>query len=54
MSTEHGDVHHRKGKSVQRMEVMVQVAMVVAVAILAIWLVYGFVSTGSSVPSYMR
>jgi cell division protein FtsL len=55
MSTEqHGEVHHRKRNTAQRFENMIQVAMVVAVAILAIGLIYGVLSTGSSVPSWMR
>ncbi len=56
MSTEqHGETnHHRKHNAAQRFETMIQVAMVVAVAILAIGLIYGVVSTGSGTPSWMR
>ena len=57
MSTEqHGDEvhHHRKHNAAQRFEGMIQAAMVVAVAILAIGLIYGLVSTGSGTPNWMR
>lgn len=57
MSTEqHSEVHppHRKPKNVaQRMEHLVGVVMVIAVAVLAIWLVYGIVNTGGQ-PSWMK
>lgn len=55
MSTEHGEVHHhRKNNTAQQFERLIQVAMVIAVAILAVWLVYGFLNTGSGTPSWMR
>jgi hypothetical protein len=56
MSTEpHGEVHHHRHKNnAQRFEVLIQVLMVVAVAVLAIGLIYGLVNTGSDSPSWMR
>lgn len=56
MSTEqHGEVHHhRKRNTAQRFEGFIQIAMVVAVAILAIGLIYGILNTGSTAPSWMR
>ncbi|MFC3069056.1 hypothetical protein [Phenylobacterium soli] len=56
MSTEHhGEVHHhRKHNNAQRFETLIQALMVVAVAILAVWLVYGFMNTGSGTPSWMQ
>ena len=56
MSTEqHGEVqHHRKRNTAIRVENMIQIFMVIAAAILAIALIYGVVSTGSSAPSWMR
>ena len=56
MSTEqHGEVHHhRKHNAAQRFEGIIQILMVVAVAILAVGLIYGIVNTGSSTPDWMR
>jgi len=56
MSTEqHGEVHHhRKRNTALRVESMIQMFMVIAAAILAIALIYGVVSTGSSAPAWMR
>jgi len=56
MSTEHGQVHHRKHNGAQQFERLIQIAMVVVVAVLAIGLVYGLVNTGgaSDAPSWMR
>lgn len=56
MSTEHhGDVHHhRKHNTAQRFEGLIQLLMVVAVAILAIGLIYGLLNTGSGTPDWMR
>jgi cell division protein FtsL len=57
MSTEHhGDVHHhRKHNTAQEFERLIQIAMVVAVAVLAVGLIYGLVNTGgASTPSWMR
>jgi len=57
MSTEHGEVHHhRKHNAAQQFERLIQIAMVVVVAVLAIGLIYGLVNTGgaSDAPSWMR
>jgi len=57
MSTEHGEVHHhRKHNGAQQFERVIQIAMVVVVAVLAIGLIYGLVNTGgaSDAPSWMR
>jgi hypothetical protein len=55
MSTEH-EVHHpRKHNGAQQFERLIQIAMVVAVAILAVGLIYGLVNTGGAdTPSWMR
>ncbi len=58
MSTEH-DVehqhthHHRNRHLAQRFENLIGVLMVIAIAILAIGLVYGILQTGST-PSYLK
>lgn len=57
MSTEHdvGRHHHHKNRHVaKRLENLIGVLMVIAIAILAIGLIYGIVSTGSSPPEYLR
>ncbi|HSV01917.1 MAG TPA: hypothetical protein VLI41_01820 [Phenylobacterium sp.] len=56
MSTEqHGEVHHhRKRNTALRVENMIQLLMVIAAAILAVGLIYGVVSTGSTAPAWMR
>jgi hypothetical protein len=57
MSTEHHEVHHpRKHNGAQQFERLIQIAMVVAVAVLAIGLIYGLVNTGggADTPSWMR
>lgn len=58
MSTEHhGDEvhHHRKHNTAQQFERLIQIAMVVAVAVLAVGLIYGLVNTGGGdTPSWMR
>lgn len=55
MSSEHGEVHHHHRKNTaQNFERIIQIAMVVAAAVLAVWLVYGFLNTGSGTPSWMR
>lgn len=58
MSTEH-DVehhhhHHRNRQMAKRLESVIGVLMVIAIAVLAIGLIYGIVQTGSSPPEYMR
>lgn len=56
MSTDHqGEVrHHRKNDTAKRIEGYIQIAMVVAVAVLAVGLIWGVVHTGSSAPAWMR
>lgn len=56
MPTEqHGEVHHHRHRNTaQRFENLIQVLMVIAIAILAVGLIYGFLNTGSSAPSWMR
>jgi TRAP-type uncharacterized transport system fused permease subunit len=52
---QHGEVHHHRNRDMaKRFEGYIQIAMVVAVAILAVGLIYGVVSTGSGTPSWMR
>ena len=57
MITDHqGDVTHHKNKHrAERFENLLGVLMVVAIAILAVGLVYGIVATGgNSTPTWMR
>jgi hypothetical protein len=56
MSTEHhGEVRHHKNRHLaERFENLLGVLMVIAVAILAIGLVYGILQTGGTTPSWMR
>ena len=57
MSTEHQDVHHhhRNRDTAKKLEGVIQILMVVAIAVLAVGLIYGLVNTGgSSTPSWMR
>ena len=51
---EHHHHHHRNRQLAKRFENLIGVLMVIAIAILAIGLIYGIVNTGSSAPSYMR
>ena len=54
MSTDQHEVqHHKKNNVAQRMEHIVGIVMVIAVAVLAIWLVYGIVNTGGQ-PDWMK
>ncbi|CAN7243977.1 hypothetical protein LJR219_000984 [Phenylobacterium sp. LjRoot219] len=57
MSTEH-DVehhhHHRNRHVARRLENVIGVLMVIAIAVLAIGLIYGIVQTGSAPPEYLR
>jgi uncharacterized membrane protein len=46
--------HHRNRHLAQRFENLIGVLMVIAIAILAIGLIYGILNTGSTTPSYMR
>jgi hypothetical protein len=56
MQTEqHSEIaHHRNKDAAKRFEGYIQIAMVIAVAVLAVGLIYGILSTGSSAPSWMR
>ena len=56
MPTEqHGEVHHHRNKDVaKRFEGYIQIAMVIAVAVLAVGLIYGILNTGSSAPAWMH
>lgn len=58
MSTEH-DVehhhhHHRNRQVAKKLENLIGVLMVIAIAILAIGLIYGIMQTGNSPPQYLR
>ena len=46
--------HHRNRHLAQRFENLIGVLMVVAIAILAVGLIYGILNTGSSTPTYLR
>jgi hypothetical protein len=48
-----GLVHHKKGHMAERLERVVPILMLVAVALLAIGLVYGIMTTDST-PSWMK
>ena len=50
---EHQHHHHRNRHLAQRFENLIGVLMVIAIAILAIGLVYGILQTGST-PSYLK
>ncbi|WP_165837203.1 hypothetical protein [Phenylobacterium hankyongense] len=56
MHTDHqGEVrHHRNRHLAERFEGLLGVLMVVAVAILAVGLIYGILNTGSGTPSWMQ
>lgn len=56
MHTEHeGEVRpHRNRHLAQRFEGLIGVLMVVAIAILAVGLIYGIMNTGSDAPSWMK
>ena len=58
MQTEqHSEIaHHRNKDAAKRFEGYIQIAMVIAVAVLAVGLIYGLVNTGgaSDAPSWMR
>ncbi|HKR89554.1 MAG TPA: hypothetical protein VJS38_15380 [Phenylobacterium sp.] len=56
MSTEHDVEHHHHHKNrhlAQRFENLIGVLMVIAIAILAVGLIYGIINTGST-PSYLK
>ena len=56
MLTDHqGEVHRPKNQHrAEKFENLLGVLMVVAIAILAVGLIYGIVSTGSSTPAWMK
>lgn len=56
MLTDHqGEVTHHKNKHrAEKFEHLLGVLMVVAIAILAVGLIYGIMTTGHSTPSWMR
>ena len=56
MSTEREAAPHtpRKANTAQKIENLLGVLMVIAIAILAIGLVYGILQTGSTTPSYVQ
>jgi hypothetical protein len=50
-----GEVRHQKPKHLaERFEGMVGIFMVIAVAILAVGLIYGILTTGSTDPKWMQ
>jgi hypothetical protein len=56
MSTEHDVEHHHPHKNrhlAQKFENLIGVLMVIAIAILAVGLIYGIINTGST-PSYLK
>jgi hypothetical protein len=55
MSTEREAEHHshRPKNTAQKMENLIGILMVIAIAILAVGLVYGILQTGST-PSYLK
>lgn len=57
MQTDHDVSHHhhnRNPRMFQKMEGAVGIVMVIAIALLAIGLIYGIMSTGDATPSYLR
>ena len=51
---EHHEPHHRRNRHLaQRFENLIGILMVIAIAILAIGLVYGILQTGST-PDYLK
>lgn len=51
----HGGAHHHKNRHVaENVEKMIGFVMVAAIVVLAIGLVWGFMQTGNSTPSWMR
>ena len=50
-----GEVRHHKPKHLaEKFEGMIGVLMVAAIALLAVGLIYGILTTGSTEPSWMR
>ncbi|WP_176695998.1 hypothetical protein [Phenylobacterium immobile] len=56
MQTDHevSHTHHRNRHVLQKMEGAVGIVMVIAIAVLAIGLVYGIMTTGNATPAYLR
>jgi hypothetical protein len=57
MSTERDTEHHAHRNSVkaaQKFESIIGILMVIAIAVLAVGLVYGILQSGSTTPSYLR
>ena len=53
MSTEHGDVRHHKNRHLpEKMEGVIPVLMLIAVAILGVFLVWGLMN--GNTPSYLQ
>ena len=53
--TEDGVVHHRKDRHLaERFERLLGVVMVFAIAVLAVGLIYGVMTTGEATPAWMR
>ena len=51
----HGEVRHHKPKHLaQRFEGMLGTAMVIAIVLLAIGLIYGIMTTGETTPRWMQ
>jgi len=49
------EVHHHKNRHLaERFEGMLGIVMVIAIVLLAIGLIYGFMHTGDSTPAWMR
>ena len=52
---QHGEVRHHKNKHLaERFEGMLGVVMVIAIVLLAIGLIYGIMTTGSTEPKWMQ
>ena len=53
-SDQEGTPHHHNRHLAERFEGLLGVLMVVAIAILAVGLIYGIMNTGSTTPAWMR
>lgn len=55
MRTDEHHVHHKPRHLAERFEGMLGIMMVIAIALLAVWLIYGMVTGGGdSTPTWMR
>ncbi|CAN7603050.1 hypothetical protein LJR225_004560 [Phenylobacterium sp. LjRoot225] len=57
MPSEHDVEHHHPHRNrhlAQRFENLIGVLMVIAIAVLAVGLIYGLLNTGGTTPSYLR